>query len=101
MAEVKRITLTLPAQVVRDIDRLAKNRSKFVADAVRNEVQRRLRAELRQSLENPHPNTAALAELGMEDWARSLPDDDTPALLDPAAGKPVRWVPGTGWVSED
>jgi metal-responsive CopG/Arc/MetJ family transcriptional regulator len=39
----ERITVTLPAEVVRDIDRLEKNRSKFVLEAVRHELKRRRR----------------------------------------------------------
>jgi hypothetical protein len=39
-----------------------------------------------------------LAERGLEEWARALPDEDSHALLDSSAGKPVEWVPGEGWV---
>jgi hypothetical protein len=35
---------------------------------------------------------------GLEAWARSLPEEDTDALLDSSAGKAVRWVAGEGWV---
>jgi len=98
MATVERVTVTLPDDVVRDIDRREKNRSKFVAEAVRHELDRRRRAELRRSLQNPHPESAELAEQGLEEWARSLPEEDTEALVDRSAGKPIRWVPGKGWV---
>jgi hypothetical protein len=27
-----------------------------------------------------------------------LPEEDTEALVDSSAGKPVRWIPGKGWV---
>jgi hypothetical protein len=43
---------------VRDIDRQEKNRSRFVAEAVRQELERRRRAELRKSLQARHPETA-------------------------------------------
>ena len=98
MASVERVTVTLPDDLVRDIDRREKNRSKFVAEAVRHELDRRSRAELRLSLQNAHPESAELAELGFERWARGLPDEDTEALVDSTAGKPVRWTPGKGWV---
>ena len=32
----ERVTITLPTEVVRDIDRLEKNRSRFVLEAVRH-----------------------------------------------------------------
>ena len=98
MANVERVTVTLPSDVVRDIDRREKNRGKFVAEAVRRELDRRRRDELRRSLQNPHAESAVLAEQGLEEWARSLPDEDTEALVDRSAGNPVRWVPGEGWV---
>jgi len=100
MAIVERVTVTLPNELVRDIDRREKNRSKFVAEAVRHELDRRRRAELRRSLQNPHPESAELAELGLEEWTRGLPEEDTSALVDKSAGKAVRWVPGEGWVEE-
>jgi hypothetical protein len=98
MASVERVTITLPNDLLRDIDRREKNRSKFVAEAVRHELDRRRRAELRQSLQNPHPESADLAERGFEEWTRGLPEEDTEALVDNSLGKPVRWVPGQGWV---
>jgi len=98
MATVERVTVTLPDNLVRDVDRREKNRSKFVAEAVRRELDRRRRAELRLSLQNPHPESAELAEQGFEKWARGLPDEDTDALVDSSAGKPVKWIPGEGWV---
>ncbi|MBI3470318.1 MAG: hypothetical protein HY013_03065 [Candidatus Solibacter usitatus] len=98
MAGVERVTVTLPDDLVRDIDRREKNRSKFVADAVRRELDRRRRADLSRSLHNPHPESAELAEQGLEEWTRALPDEDTEALVDSSAGKPVQWVPGEGWV---
>jgi hypothetical protein len=93
MASVERVTVTLPIDLVRDIDRREKNRSKFVAEAVRHELDRRRRAELRRSLRNPHPESADL-----EEWTRGLPEEDTEALVDSNAGQPVRWVSGEGWV---
>jgi Arc/MetJ-type ribon-helix-helix transcriptional regulator len=100
MTGIERVTVTLPKDLVRDIDRREKNRSKFVAEAVRYELDRRRRAEFRRSLQNPHPESAEFAEQGLEEWTRSLPEEDTEALVDSSAGKPVRWVSGEGWVEE-
>jgi hypothetical protein len=83
---------------VRDIDRREKNRSKFIAEAVRNELDRRRRDELRRSLENPHPESSELAEQGLDEWTRGLPEEDAAALVDGKAGRPIRWVSGAGWV---
>jgi Arc/MetJ-type ribon-helix-helix transcriptional regulator len=98
MAGAERVTVTLPDDLVREIDRREKNRSKFVAEAVRRELDFRRRAELRRSLQNAHPDSADLAEQGLEEWTRGLPEEDTEALVDSSAGKAVRWVPGEGWV---
>ena len=100
MPNVGRVTVTLPDSLVYEIDRREKNRSKFVAEAVRNELGRRRREELLRSLRNPHEETAALAEQGLDDWARQLPEEDAAALVSNDAGKPVRWVPGKGWVED-
>jgi Arc/MetJ-type ribon-helix-helix transcriptional regulator len=95
MAGIKRITVTLPEDLLREIDRQEKNRSRFVAEAVRRELERRRRVELRLSLDNPHPESVE-----MDNWLRELPDEDTDALLDSGAGKAVRWVPvRAGWKS--
>ena len=98
MAGVDRVTVTLPNDLVRDIDRREKNRSKFIAEAVRNELDRRRRDELRRSLDNPHLESAELAEQGLEEWTRGLPEEDAAALVDSDAGRPIRWVSGEGWV---
>ena len=98
MSARERVTVTLPTGLVQDIDRLEKNRSKFVLEAVRHELDRRRRDELRRSLQNPHPGSAEFAEQGFAEWTRSLPEDDIGELVDPSAGKPVCWVPGEGWV---
>jgi hypothetical protein len=100
MASVERVTVTLPDDLVRDIDRREKNRNKFVAQAARHALERRRRAELRRSLRNPHTESAELADQGLVEWMRRLPEEDTGALVDRRAGKPVRWVPGEGWVED-
>ena len=98
MSGVERVTVTLPDDLVRDIDRREKNRSRFVAEAVRRALDRRRRAELCRSLRNPRPESVELAEQGLEEWTRGLPDEDAEALVDSGAGKPVRWVPDAGWL---
>jgi hypothetical protein len=98
LAGVYRVTVTLPNDLVRDIDRREKNRSRFIAEAVRNELCRRRRDELRRSLDHPHPESAELAEQGLEEWTRGLPEEDAAALVDSNAGRPIRWVSGVGWV---
>jgi hypothetical protein len=52
---------------------------------------------LQRSLRRPHPETVELAEVGFQDWAATLPEEDTADLVDLQAGKEVRWVPGKGW----
>ena len=47
---------------------------------------------LPKSLQNP--DSAELAEQGLEEWARGLPEEDAEALVNGSAGKPVRRVPG-------
>ena len=98
MAGFDRVTVTLPNDLVKDIDRREKNRSKFVAEAVRNELDRRRREELHRSLHNPHCEIAELAGQGLEEWTRGLPEEDSAALVDSNAGRPIRWVSGEGWV---
>jgi Arc/MetJ-type ribon-helix-helix transcriptional regulator len=94
----ERVIVTLPDDLVKDIDRREKNRSKFVAEAVRRELDRRRRGELRRSLQNPHPGSTEIAEQGLEEWSRGLPEEDAESLVDRRAGNAVRWVPGEGWV---
>lgn len=98
MPGIDRVTVTLPDDLVKDIDRRAKNRSKFIADAVRRELDRHRREDLRRSLQNPHSESAGLAEQGLEEWSRGLPDEDAEALVDSGAGRQIRWIPGEGWV---
>src|SRR5262245_44365957 len=99
MAATARVTVTLPAELVESIDRLERNRSRFVSDAVKRELARRRRAGLLRSLKNPHPEAADLAEAGLAEWGASLPVEDE-ELVDVSAGKRVRWVEGRGWVEK-
>lgn len=98
MPPVDRVTVTLPDDLIAAIDRLEKNRSKFIGEAVRRELDRRRLLELRKSLQNPHSESVELAEQGLGEWSRGLPEEDVDALVDARAGRTVRWVPGEGWV---
>ena len=98
MSNVERVTVTLPIDLLKDIDRREKNRSKFVVQAIRHELARRRRADLQLSLSSPHPESAELAQQGFDEWVRGLPVEDIGALVDSSAGKAIRWIPGEGWV---
>lgn len=93
----ERVTVTMAADLVAGIDRYALNRSRFIADAVRHELRRRRRLELRRSLEQPHPDTLETASLGLQSWNAALPAADAD-LLDPSAGVPLRWSSEQGWL---
>lgn len=100
MGMTERVTVTLPIELVEDIDRFARNRSRFIAEAVAHELVRRRREGLLRSLESPHPEAAELlGEAGLAEWGASLPADDE-GLVDMSAGTPVRWVEGLGWVED-
>lgn len=92
----ERVTVTLPAEMIETIDRLEKNRSRFIAQAVQRELEHRRREELQRSIDNPHPEAAALVGAGFDDWAASLPIEEE-ALVDMSEGTPVVWASGEGW----
>jgi len=92
----KRVTVTLPAELVDRIDRLERNRSRFVAEAVLHELTRRRRAELQRSLTRPHTETVEHAELGLDAWGADLQRGDD-ALVNPAGGVAIRWDGDSGW----
>jgi hypothetical protein len=96
MPSTERVTITLPADLIEGIDRFERNRSRFIATAVEHELERRRREGLLRSLDNPHPETAEVAETGLADWGSSLPEDE--GLVDLSQGTPVRWVEGKGWL---
>jgi len=96
MPNTERVTVTLPSQMLERMDLLERNRSRFVLEAVKRELERRRREDLTRSLRNPHPETAELAEHGFADWMAGLPPEDD-GLLDPVAGKTVRWIEDRGW----
>jgi len=94
----ERVTVTLDGTLVDSIDRLERNRSRFIAEAVERELTRRRRDALLRSVRNPHPETAELVGAGLGDWTSDLPLDG--GLVDQTSGTPVRWVEGQGWTEE-
>ena len=98
MGATERVTVTLSAELVEGIDRLERNRSRFIAEAVARELSRRRRDALLMSISSPHAETAELADVGLGEWTSDLPDDE--GLVDPAGGTAVRWIEGQGWVKE-
>jgi len=96
---MRRVTVTLPETIVKEIDRWEKNRSKFVLEATERELELRRRQELERSLRYPHPESHQIGEAGIEDWGEGWTADDE-ELVDPSAGKPVRWTPDDGWHEE-
>ena len=97
LATTERVTVTLPAELLKGIDRLERNRSRFIAQAVEHELQLRRRDGLLESLKVPHPEAAELADAGLADWVADEPE----ALVDLSAGLPVRWIQGVGWEEGD
>jgi hypothetical protein len=98
MNTTERVTVTLSAELVEGIDRLERNRSRFIAEAVEHELTRRRHEALFSSVRNPHPETADSVDAGLGKWTADLPDDE--GLVDATGGTAVRWVEGQGWVKE-
>ncbi len=98
MATTERVTVTLSAELLDEIDRLERNRSRFIAEAVQHELARRRRDALLESISSPHPESTELVDAGLADWTSDLPDDE--GLVDPKGGTAVRWIDGQGWVRE-
>ena len=90
------LTVTLPDELVDEIDRWEKNRSKFLLEASLRELSSRRREELERSLDAPHSESAWVAEQGLGEWGSAAEVDDED-LLDPAAACGVRWRDGEGW----
>ncbi len=92
---MKRVTVTLPDELVEEIDRWEKNRSKFVLEAAQRELAARRQRELERSVHNPHPESLQVAEAGIEEWGRSWQADE--GLFEESEGRAIRWVDGIGW----
>ncbi len=99
MASTRRVTVTLPVELLASLDRFEQSRSRFIGEAVRREVARRTREGLLRSLATPHAEALTLAEVGLRDFSASLAPGDE-ELVDVTGGTPVRWVEGRGWVEE-
>ena len=97
----ERLTVTIPPDLIQGIDRVERNRSKFIQEAVRHELERRRRDELYRSLRHPHPETREYAELGFDAWAARLSEGSDDDLVDADAGTEVRWSPEKGWREVD
>lgn len=98
MPAAERVTVTLRSELVEEIDRVERNRSRFIAEAVEHELQRRRRQALRESVTNPHPESAGLADVDLGDWVKDLPEEND--LVDLSTGTAVRWAEGRGWVED-
>lgn len=98
MPLMERVTVTLPADLVAKITQVERNRSRFIAEAVEHELAQRRRNALLQSVQNPHPETTELSDMGLSEWSADLPSNEP--LVDASAGTPVRWVEGRGWTRE-
>ncbi len=99
MAVMERVTMTLPRDLLDEVDRLESNRSRFMVAALRRELVERRREALRRSLDQPHSETESFVDAGLAEWASLLPND-ADSLVDADAGTPIRWVSGEGWVEE-
>ncbi len=99
MATMERVTVTLPTEVVACIDQIETNRSRFIAEAVAHELAARRHQSLLLSIQSPHMGSPGLADEGLADWGAGLPPGDED-LVDIAAGKPLRWIEGRGWVGD-
>ncbi len=97
---MKRVTVTLPEELVSEIDRWEANRSRFVLVAAERELEARRQEALELSLNNPHGESSQVAEAGIEDWDSGWTVEDD-LLVDGSVGRSVRWVPDQGWVEAD
>ena len=86
----------MPAELIHEMDHYASNRSRFIAEAVAQELKRRRHQALLTSLEEPHPESLATEALGLQTWAQTLPQGDAD-LLDPGAGLSIHWTSDQGW----
>ena len=93
----ERLTVTLPEEMVREIEEHESNRSRFVQRAVARELDRLRLEKLQQSLDNPHVDSDTVAEVGFSEWAELGAEADQD-LLDTEAGTDVVWDSDHGWV---
>ena len=93
----ERVTITLPHEMVQEIDGRERNRSRFVQQAVARELDRLRQEELQRSLDNPHTDSETVAESGFSEWA-DLADAGDRELLDAGAGQQIQWSEDEGWI---
>ncbi|MBT9587176.1 hypothetical protein IV102_27785 [bacterium] len=91
-----RVTVTLPEELMVEMDRYAENRSQFVTEAVRAELERRRKERLLQCLQHPHPESVDMADLGFREWVCLATEEDAD-LIDPESLRNVRWDAQKGW----
>ena len=60
MPATERVTITLPVDLLSEVDQFERNRSRFIAEAVQREVTRRRRAALMESMPQAAPPGAHL-----------------------------------------
>lgn len=90
----RRLTVSLPEELVRAIDRRSSNRSAYLQRAAKHELERELRRDLERSLSSPVVDE--IADAGFEEWLVAIPGDGR-EIADPDQGTPVRWIEGRGW----
>ena len=93
----QRIALTLPSEVITEIDRTTHDRDSFVEDAVRHEIDRRREDQLRRSLDDPHPETSKAVGSSPSNWPTGVPHDEWDELLRSELGEEIRWEEAKGW----
>ena len=96
MTGSSRVTITLPSDILTEIDRGDKNRSRFILEAVKREISRRRQEALNLSLANPHPDSSQFESADLPAWFRAG-DADASDLLNLNEGTQVCWVPDQGW----
>jgi hypothetical protein len=96
----ERVTISLPEEMVQEIDGRERNRSRFVQRAIAGELERLRQQELQRSLDNPHTDSEVVAETGFSEWADQAAADDQ-ELLDASSGKEIRWDADRGWIKEE
>jgi hypothetical protein len=93
-----RVTITLPSEILSEIDREEKNRSRFILEAVQREIVRRRKEALATSLDHPHPESQSLEASDLTEWF-GTGEGDASRLLDSDAGMDIQWIPDEGWVT--
>lgn len=88
--------MTLPDEILHEIDRQDRNRSRFIHAAVVQELDRRRKELLVSSLENPHPESVEMESHGLDEWLASGNPNDRD-LLNMDHFQIVRWTSEDGW----